>query len=379
MSASPPEASPAAGKPIRRRDPLPDALRALALLGVLIVNAVNYPVAPAGPLLGATPQGWLDAVAVFVVATFVQAKAYPLLTFLFGMGLVWSARAHGRRVARQRFSQRQFRLAALGVLHGTLLYFGDILTMYAISAWTVWSTTQMRTGAAVARLRRAAIWALASAALLGSLAWLGSDDAAASMGRLAEARTPMIFLTTNTLAFVPSVLFGLVLVLPMIRLFMLAGIVAARLRLLTHRRWAQQSARWWRRLAWTALPANLAFGAAATLAMSASDGRQLWVDAVSMVVGPALSAWYVLGLVIARQQGRGAWAPTLAPLGQRTLSVYIAHALWCLVLFSGLGLGWSPGTGTVLSMSIVLWLVLVWAARQSPRRWPLEWWMGRRV
>ncbi len=34
------------------REPLPDALRALALIAVLVVNTLGYPLTPVGPQLG---------------------------------------------------------------------------------------------------------------------------------------------------------------------------------------------------------------------------------------------------------------------------------------------------------------------------------------
>jgi uncharacterized protein len=361
-----------------RRDPLPDALRALALLGVLIVNAVNYLVAPTPGIVLGTVSSALDAFVVFVIAAFVQAKAYPLLAFLFGMGLVWAGRGASGGVARQRFSQRQRRIVLLGMAHGTLLYFGDILTLYAISAWTVWSTTRVRSNHALSRLRRGAIGAFVAVAASLVLALFAGPDAMPSMTRLADASTFRAFATINATVYLPSLLFALLLVLPLVRLFMLAGIVAARWRLLTHRRWSTWRADWSRRLLVPALAANVVFGGLAAW-MSAAGDHPLWLDTVAMLAGPPLAAWYGLALSRRWERGDRRWASMLAPLGRRTLTVYLGHAFWCAALFSGLGFAWSPGTPTVLLLSITLWLALAWLAARSRRRWPLEWWMGRRA
>ena len=129
--------------PPSARQPLPDALRALALLGVLVVNGAGYLVAPWGPLLGErSPAGSALALAVQAAqAAFLQGKAYPALAFLFGMGLWLAQRGRPVAVARQRGVARQKRLLLLGVLHGVLIYFGDILTMYALVGWHLLART----------------------------------------------------------------------------------------------------------------------------------------------------------------------------------------------------------------------------------------------
>lgn len=61
-----------------------------------------------------------------------------MLAFLFGMSLALAMRRAGPAdalAARLQAIRRQKRLLALGVLHGVLLYFGDILTLYAVLGW----------------------------------------------------------------------------------------------------------------------------------------------------------------------------------------------------------------------------------------------------
>ncbi len=112
------------------RDPFPDALRALALLGVLVINAAGYLDAPWGSVLGDAfaPIGGATQALQGLYAFGVQGKAYPVLAFLFGVGLVLAQRDLPASQALDRARRRQKWLLLLGVLHGVFIYFGDILT-----------------------------------------------------------------------------------------------------------------------------------------------------------------------------------------------------------------------------------------------------------
>lgn len=110
-----------------------DALRAAALLPVVAVNWVGYGFLPdAGPLGPAQPAGSPGAQAEWwVVAAVLACKGLALLAFLFGYGQGLSRRARGDQALAVR-RRRMRRLLALGVLHGLLLYGGDMLTVYAL-------------------------------------------------------------------------------------------------------------------------------------------------------------------------------------------------------------------------------------------------------
>lgn len=361
------------------REPLPDALRAVALLGVLLVNIVGYPEAPSGALLGHAARNLLDSATQFVLAAFVQGKAYPLLAMLFGMGLVWAARGHDHAQAQARFGRRQRRLLALGVVHGFLIYFGDILTLYAVAAWSVWSTVHVRWSVALRRLKRAVIWALLAVCGTVLLAWFVPESWAPGLApTLRRAQSVPAFVELNASVYATSTVVALLLALPIVRLCMLAGIAAARLGLLTRPRWQAWREGASRRLAAPALAANVAYGLAMVIALRRSGEHVFWADAASPLVGLPLTAWYATSLSSRWHRGQRRWAQALAPLGRRTLSIYIGASLLCVALFSGIGLAWSPGTPLLALIAVAVWLVLVDAARASHRRWPLEWWMGRR-
>lgn len=370
-----------------KRSPLPDALRALALLSVLVVNAAGYLVAPWGALLGErSPTGSALASTVqALVAALLQGKGYPLLAFLFGMGLWLAQRGRAAPVAHQRGVARQKKLLKLGVLHGVLVYFGDILTMYALVGWHLLARVHEPWASLRKRLRRAFWWALGvtllsvvAMGLIAAQAGLAGEAAPSPEPTLAGARHGLEFVSINASAYLMLQLGALLLFWPVLRLCMLCGVAAARLRLLTHRRWRGLLKRWVARAAAPLLVLNLAYGLVCANTASGSQ-RMYWLDTFSGLIGPPLAATYLAALALAARGGAAAWCRWLAPLGQRTLTLYVGHSVLCLTLFSGLGLAWQPGTVHMALFAAAVWAAALAAARASGSlRWPLEAWLARR-
>jgi uncharacterized protein len=113
-----------------------DIVRGFALLGVLLMNnqyIFRYP----SELLNLERHpfgGSLDVAADSLLHIFVEAKAVTLFSFLFGMGLaIQLERAEARGAHFGVYAAR--RLGALflfGFLHILLLWWGDILHVYAL-------------------------------------------------------------------------------------------------------------------------------------------------------------------------------------------------------------------------------------------------------
>lgn len=112
-----------------------DAVRGFALLGIFLVNVKLFgdafglmmnPLPPEGSGVG-------DAVVHYAVKTLCEGKFYPLFSMLFGMGLAmqWSrAKASGRSFVGVGI-RRMIVLGVLGLAHGLLLWYGDILFIYS--------------------------------------------------------------------------------------------------------------------------------------------------------------------------------------------------------------------------------------------------------
>lgn len=364
---------------LHSREPLPDALRALALAGVLIVNGLGYRDAPMGRLLGAVqpPDSIAAHVVTALVAAFVQGKAYPLLALLFGIGIAYAMRGRPPAAALQASHRRSRRLLLLGLLHGLFLYYGDILTTYALCALLVARHAREPWSRLRRRMRRALGWALLALCAAGALAWLPLDESAAAptIGTVTGYRE---FLGLSAPTFVIAQTVGLLFALPLVRLGMLVGIAAARLRLLTHPRWRGHLRAALRRWVAPLLIANVACGVAYATLPGVRAGGVWFLESVSALWSAPLALAFAAIASLAWHGGRRGWALWLAPLGQHTLSVYVGASLLMLGVMSGAGLGWQPTTAGWVGSALALWALAAAASRRWRGRWPLEAWMARR-
>lgn len=108
-----------------------DAIRGLALLGICVVN-VPFLAQPLDRMLE-RPAG-VDLVAQIAVEWLFQGKFFVLFSFLFGWGFAIQMAASARAgvSGARRFTLRLLGLLLIGVAHATLVFFGDILVLYAL-------------------------------------------------------------------------------------------------------------------------------------------------------------------------------------------------------------------------------------------------------
>ena len=124
------------GEPSSDRIRLIDALRGLALAGIAVVHFgeqyLGYMPPPGVPYsVHGTTDGVLEALAWI----FIRGKGFGLFSLMFGLSFALQMHRAERRTPgrdfRPRFAWRLVILFAIGVLH-SLLYSGDILTVYAL-------------------------------------------------------------------------------------------------------------------------------------------------------------------------------------------------------------------------------------------------------
>jgi uncharacterized protein len=113
-----------------------DILRGMALFGILAANMRAF----AAPLDAYGDIQWLfhgraDLLAQWFIDAFIQGKFITIFSFLFGMGFaIQLSRAEARGVRFLSFYPRRLlALALFGVIHGILIWAGDILLTYALS------------------------------------------------------------------------------------------------------------------------------------------------------------------------------------------------------------------------------------------------------
>jgi uncharacterized protein len=115
-----------------------DLARGLALIGVALVNVHAIAMGWDGHYALDLAESRIDIIAEYIVGLFFAHRAYPTLAFLFGVGIVlqWQRMdVDQRSVAPLR--ARMVALLMLGIVHGLLLWPGEVTSSYAIMGLVV--------------------------------------------------------------------------------------------------------------------------------------------------------------------------------------------------------------------------------------------------
>lgn len=113
-----------------------DGLRGIALLGILLINIRFFNQSLQSISLGGLPvEGTLNHIVDLFNSLFIETTSMLLYSFLFGYGAVLLL---NKTVAAERrftplFLKRLLVLLVFGIIHGTLIWYGDILTTYAVT------------------------------------------------------------------------------------------------------------------------------------------------------------------------------------------------------------------------------------------------------
>lgn len=123
----------------------PDLARGAMLLFIALANSHYF--LTGTPRRGGFPLdgSHVDTALRWLIPTFVDGRAFPMFGLLFGYGVAQIVRRQedlGRPQVRRLLWRRAAVLIGVGLLHGTLLYVGDILAAYGVlllvGAWIVW-------------------------------------------------------------------------------------------------------------------------------------------------------------------------------------------------------------------------------------------------
>jgi uncharacterized protein len=342
----------------------PDLTRGAMLLFIALANAANFAFA-GEPGLDGTPHG-LQRVVNLLMSLLVNSRAYPVFAIMFGYGLVQIFRRQRAAGADERriLVRRNVALIGFGLVHGTLLYFGDFLAAYGVVGVLCTLVLLRRSD----RFHRWVLWVwalqTAEAVVL----------AVVTIRRLHTGPAVLVNHPDPSLAarsYGASVLDRLaqwpvhtVTVIPFIVIVWL-GIWAARHRLLeepgAHRPLLRRAA-----------VAGFAISIAGGLPYALLAAGWLHVSAASVgtmsllhdITGEYGGVGYValFGLLAARLTAPGRLAAPVVALGQRTLSGYLFQSLCWVALFSpwALHLG---GTWWALAAAVTVWLVSCAAAQ----------------
>ncbi|MCU6795121.1 DUF418 domain-containing protein [Paenibacillus sp. WQ 127069] len=114
----------------------PDLARGVMLLFIALANCAGFFFASA-PGVELTPQGSERIYNLFSFM-FIHARTYPMFAFMFGYGMIQLAlrqQAAGKtsNEVRNLLLRRNFWLLIFGLVHGILLYSGDVLGAYGVA------------------------------------------------------------------------------------------------------------------------------------------------------------------------------------------------------------------------------------------------------
>ncbi|MDH5824413.1 DUF418 domain-containing protein [Luteimonas sp. RD2P54] len=365
-----------------------DALRAVALLGIFLVNIewFNRPWEEFGR--GIAPgQAGIDMVSAWVVHVFVAGKFWILFSLLFGMGFAVMAEraAAAARPFRDPYLRRSLVLLALGLAHALLQWVGDILHTYALAALLLLALRGMRPRtrliAGLSAYYALCALLLATYALmnLAPADMLADPDleratmlAAAAAARVYSSGGFAEITAQRAGDFAGFVGYNLFLVPMVVAIFLVGSwlVQSGRIRDVAANRG------FFLRLLLLGGPAGLAlalWSAALGTGVADAGGEARWLLASTvMSIGALpLALAYLSALALAWSSAAGArlLAP-LAPAGRMALTNYLLQSLAGSLLFYGYGLAlWGRlGHAGLLLLALAVFALQVAASR---------WWLAR--
>jgi len=367
-----------------------DALRGLALLGILVVNIRLFSM-PEVVLLNPTAYGDFSGAnywAWLAGHVLVEQKFITLFTLLFGAGVALFTRNRERDGdnALALHVRRSAWLVAFGLLHAYLLWYGDVLVAYGLTAlWVVFARDRPARWQAVVGVGLLAVPSLTetAAALLADPAtyaasWRPPDaslraEVAAYRGGWVEQlrhRVPSAF-TRQTSGYLASTGWR-------VSGAMLLGMALYDRGVLTNDR----SERFYRRLVAVGGSVGLSLTLAGVWFIHAND----WTPAAGLLWGqfyywgsfPMALAYVGLVMLSAKRRPDGRLTRTLAAVGRTAFSNYLLQSALATTVFYGHGLGWFGRVSRVEALGVVaaVWAVQIAASVLWLRRYrygPMEW------
>jgi uncharacterized protein len=371
-----------------------DVLRGFALLGILLVNMAYFSHPVQYLMLPRAAPGALDRAAEWLVRFLAEGKFFTLFSFLFGLGFtIQMARAEAKG---ERFIPRYLRrtgvLLIIGLLHGLLIWVGDILFYYAILGTLLLFFRRMK-------YKWVWTWVVILLLLpplfttLGFVAWQSASSSAEGRQLLDEqmaaqaayfegmaARAYEVYANGSywevTQQRVGDLIFMWLVSLfiaPSIFAMFLVGSIFGRKGYLHNA--AQHTKLFRSLLVWGGIIGVIGNGLYATLILDSLRGQPDWQAVIAgfgqAAGAPALMLAYLSAITLGMLNP--AWQPrllVLAPLGRMALTNYLLQSIICTLIFYGYGLGFFGRVGAAAGLLLSLLIYLL----QIP--WS-HWWMAR--
>ena len=368
-----------------QRDKAPDVLRGFALLGILVVNIQFMGLNSDQGARGDWTQGFTNGSATFLIAALFAGKFYLLFSFLFGYSSNYVI--SNDKSNRARWVKRCFVLVALGALHFTFLWHGDIIFLYGLFGLllTFFFFRADRTLKIWSRI----VFFVSTffIVLIGALALMAEYLLEEDLGSITVSSLDEILRSGSFLESIPArlevwvlgIATGIFLQGGLAFAAFLLGVRLARANFLSSPIDKAANKRLIKRGLIFGLP--IQFIAAVILLQneqSAEPSESVYLISlfVSFVTAPLLSMFYV-GLIRKLVEERPNLVLWMKPAGKMSLTIYISQSVITSLIFSpwGFGLFQDLQTWQVFVLAFAIWLLLSYLAAQWLKKFnqgPLE-------
>ena len=369
-----------------KRDVAPDVLRGFALLGILVVNIQFMGLSSAEGARGDWTLGFANGSATFLVASIFTGKFYLLFSFLFGYSSNYIIR--GEPANRTRWIKRCLVLIALGALHFTFLWHGDIIFIYGVFGLLL-IPFFFRADQTLKIWTRVVFFASSTLILLvGALVYISERYfPEESYQALMDSKLDEVLINGTFIEAIParlelwaySVSTGIFLQGGLAFAAFLLGLRLARSQFLSSPIDTKKNSKLIK--IGLLLGAPIQIVSAAILVsneQSAEPSEAIHVLAlfISFIAAPLLSMFYV-GLIRKLVEEKPHLVLWIKPAGKVSLTIYISQSVITSMIFApwGLGLFQDLDTWQVLLLAFGIWLLLVYLASIWLKRFkqgPLE-------
>lgn len=363
-----------------------DSLRGFSLLGILIVNMLNFQYDYDFEKMF-DPSIWGQEFGVYVTEILFQGSFYPIFSFLFGYSfikLIESTKAKGLNT-NAIVVRRGFGLIVLGMLHYIFIWNGDILLYYGACTFFLMMFLS-------SRIKTMLVWSGVLGALsLVVLPYLmtfvyGNDDlltdvyAKGAYGDILLSRvtieddmmivTIIMAIVTITLMPILGFLFGTIMVGP----FALLGMAIGKKGHLTEEDRGMAYRKGWIWMIVIGLTLKCATFIDAP-----------WSEMVMTLGAYVLTIGYIQAFIVFYySKAAQGLKRLLAGLGRLSLSNYLAQSIICTTIFYSYGLGLFGQMGSMFGLLLAVGLYtaqlfISYLYLKKWRRGPVEWLMGKWV
>ena len=366
-----------------------DLIRGVAVLGILLMNAVSfrYGLAPYLNLSAGGSEIWLDwAVGIFG-EIFIDQKFMALFSMLFGAGILLFIERAERREGRPVLLNlwRNALLLGIGILH-SLLWDGDVLVAYAIAAVFLIVLRKLSAKALIAV--GAAVFLLSipntllmqyiantTDVLLSGLWEPRGEETSRMLWRMWAENAPKLACQRE----LADAMFGLTLLGYFCRALglILLGAGLYRLGFMN----GSMSPRTYRLTAVIGLSIGLPLAAASVIVTGLSDySREVaFIGQVPNTIGTIPAALGFMSLIILWNQsdGMGAWLKRrLLAAGRMALTNYLSQTVLGVLILTVLLSGVDVNRTGILLFCLAVWVLQLWWSPVWLERFrfgPAEW------